>query len=337
MSTIYDVARLAGVAPSTVSRVFNGGSVAEERAQRVRRAAEELAFVPDRAARRMNRKPSDLVALLIPDVGNPFFTSLARGVEDVAEASGLSVVLCNVDNDVVKQGRYLAAARAERMAGVIISPATGGDLDLSELLAAGTSAVAIDRRPKGSPIDLVRIDDTDGAARATTHLLEAGYRRIGCLLGPRGAPTTKTRLAGFTTALKASGLRPERELLRHTDYREREGYEAARGLLALPEPPDAILATNGPLGVGALEALVEAELTPPIVGLASFGSTEWSRLMRPEPTTVVQPAYELGRAAAELMERRQRSPAAPEQTIVLQASLRVTESTQPEGERTTAR
>lgn len=328
MTTIYDVARLAGVAPSTVSRVFNGGSVAKERADRVRQAAEELSFVPDRAARRMNRKPSDLVALLIPDVANPFFTSLARGVEDVAEASGLSVVLCNVDNDMVKQGRYLAAARAERMAGVIISPANSGDLDLNELLAAGTNAVAIDRRPKGSPIDLVRIDDSGGAARATSHLIEAGYRRIACLLGPRGAPTTKRRLAGYTAALKESGLSRARELLRHTDYREGDGYAATLALLALPAPPDAILATNGLLGVGALEALVEAGLTPPLVGLASFGSTEWSRLMRPKPTTVVQPAYELGRAAAELMERRQRTPAAPEQTVVLQTSLLVTESTQ---------
>lgn len=327
MSTIYDVARLAGVAPSTVSRVLNGGSVAPERAERVRAAAEELGFVPDRAARRMNRKPSDLVALLIPDIANPFFTSLARGVEDVAQSSGLSVVLCNVDDDVVKQERYLAAARAERMAGVIISPTSGVELDVTDLLAAGTSVVAIDRRPKGSPVDLVRIDDAHGAARATAHLLEAGYRRVGCLLGPRGAATTKRRLSGYQAALKEAGLPVNRELLRHTDYREGGGYEATRDLMAQPDPPDAILATNGLLGVGCLEALVEAGLTPPAVGLASFGSTPWSRLMRPEPTTVLQPAYELGRAAAELLGKRQREPDSPEQTVVLQTSLRESAST----------
>lgn len=329
MTTIYDVARLANVSPATVSRAMNGGYVAPGKAECVRLAADELGFVPDRAARRLNRKPSELVALLIPDIANPFFTALARGVEDVAQSVGLSVVLCNVDDDDAKQRRYLASARAERMAGVIISASQGGVLDVADLIASGTVVVAIDRRPEGSPVDLVRIDDREGAHKATVHLAQQGYRRIACLLGPRGSATARSRGAGYRTALREMGLPVDKSLAPHTDYREDGGYAATRLLLSLPHPPDAILATNGPLGVGVLEALVEEGAIPPTIGLASFGSTPWSRLVRPAPTTIVQPAYELGRAAADLLLKRQKDPQAPEQTVILQTSLQVTESSTP--------
>ncbi|GAA1008014.1 LacI family transcriptional regulator [Acrocarpospora pleiomorpha] len=321
MATIYDVARLAGVAPSTVSRVFNGGSVAAEREALVRAAAEELKFVPDRIARRLNRKRSDLVALIIPDIQNPFFTSLARGVEDVAQDAGLSLVLCNADDDERKQDRYIEAAKAERMTGAIISPASGSKLDLSHLVGGGTAVVAIDRRPTGHPIDLVGIDDERGAETATAHLLEQGYRRIACLAGPRNALTARRRLRGYRRALRTAGIEPDRRLVQHTNYREDGGLAAMADLLRSNDPPDAVLATNSLLGVGAMEALLDADIRPPDIGLVSFSGASWSRLIRPPLTTVWQPAAELGQAAAKLLIRRQQEPTAAEQSIILETTL----------------
>jgi LacI family transcriptional regulator len=158
--TIYEVAAHAGVSPATVSRVLNGGAVSPEYAQRVRESAEALRYRPNRTARSLRRQQSDMIALIIPDIENPFFTSLARGVEDKAMAFGLSVVLCNTDERPEKEARYLDMVLSGRVAGIVLAPASTSP-ELGALIEQGIPVVTVDRMAHGFPVDAVLMDDED--------------------------------------------------------------------------------------------------------------------------------------------------------------------------------
>ena len=191
MATIYEVAALAGVSPATVSRVVNGIRVSEQKTSLVRQAAAELKFMPNRTARTLRRQNSEVIALVLPDIENPYFTSMARGVEDAAQAAGYSVVLCNTDEDPTKEAKYLEIAISENMAGVILAPASDHS-DLRDLMARGRPIVAVDRGT-GFDIDGVMMDNRQGGISATRSLVDAGYRRIACITGPRDIETSKPR------------------------------------------------------------------------------------------------------------------------------------------------
>src|SRR3954451_14770563 len=172
-STIYDVAALAGVSPATVSRVLNGSAVSPEKTERVRAAVAQLDFRPSRTARTLRRRSSEVIALIIPDVENTFFTALARGVEDRAVDAGYSVVLCNPDENPVKEDRYLDIAVAEQMAGVVLASASP-EPDVMPLTSRETAVVLVDRSIPDPLVDLVVLDDEDAAARATRALYDRG-------------------------------------------------------------------------------------------------------------------------------------------------------------------
>ncbi|AOR30590.1 LacI family transcriptional regulator [Streptomyces fodineus] len=329
MVTIHDVARAAGVSPATVSRVFNGGNVTPERALSVQQAAAALGFAPNRVARSLRKQRSSVIALIIPDIENPFFTSLARGVEDAAQRTSLSVVLCNSDEDPDKERRYLEVALGEQMAGVIVAAASQDETDLGPLTARGVPVVAVDRRPHEAEVDAVQVDNQHGGEVATRHLLQAGYRRIACITGPRGTSTAEERLAGYRMALySVRDAAPAGEAyIRHADFRVEGGRAAMRELLALPEPPDAVFVANNLMTIGVLEALREVDRTPPSVGVLSFGDVPWASLVRPSLTAVELPSYELGRAAADLLLQRIEGKPSALQTVVLRTRLQVREST----------
>ncbi|MCL2733598.1 MAG: LacI family transcriptional regulator [Actinomycetia bacterium] len=337
-STIQDVARAAGVSAATVSRVFNGGRVSAERADRVRRAAAELGFAPNRVARSLRTQRASVIGLLIPDIENPFFTSLARGVEDAAQRTNLSVVLCNTDEDVAKERRYLDVAVAEQMAGVIVAAASREHTDLSVLEARGMPVVAVDRRLRGSDVDVVLVDNARGSEDATAHLLARGYRRIACITGPRGASTAEERLAGYRTAIAdflrehpgqspAGGADPLTAWTRFADFRVEGGYKAMADLLARPDRPDAVFVANNLMAVGALQALREAGVPVPGFGVLSFGEVPWAPMVDPSLTTVRLPSYDLGWTAAELLQDRIAGNPRPLQTVVLRTALEVRDST----------
>ncbi|MFF4690123.1 LacI family DNA-binding transcriptional regulator [Streptomyces sp. NPDC001307] len=339
MTTINDVAQAAGVSPATVSRVLNRGRVTAERAERVRRAAAELGFAPNRVARSLRMQRSSVIGLIIPDIENPFFTALARGVEDAAQRTSYSVVLCNTDGNLDKERRYLDIAIAERMAGVIVAAASRGRTDVSALQSRGIPVVAVDRRPRGAGVDAVLVDNEEGSAAATAHLLARGYRRIACITGPQGASTAEERLAGYRSALReflagdqgdpaaaAEGVDLLRDYTRHADFKVEGGYTAMADLLALPQPPDAVFAANNLMAVGALRAVREAGLEPPEIGVLSFGEVPWAPLTRPGLTTVQVPSYDLGWTAAGLLLDRIAGKDQPLRTVVLRSSLQLTSS-----------
>ncbi len=206
MTSIGDVAREAGVSPATVSRVLNGtATVSAERAERVRQAAEALRYQPSGPARALRRQRTTLWAAIVADIENPFFTSMLRGVEDIAQRENHRLVLCNSDEDLDKEAAYIDVAIADRMAGVIIAVASTSKSSLEPLVEAGIPVVAVDRRPRSAAIDSVLVDNRLGARHATDHLLDGGARRVGCITGPARLSNAETRLAGYRDALGGAG------------------------------------------------------------------------------------------------------------------------------------
>jgi LacI family transcriptional regulator len=328
MATIYDVAKRAGVSPATVSRVLNGHSTVDARlVERVQRATAELGFRRNAIARNLRRSRTTLCALVISDISNPFFTSLVRGVEEVAWSMGYYVVLCNSDEDLRKEAGYLQAVTSERMAGVIISPASERATDLSPLLDTGTPVVVIDRSVQGARVDSVQVDNVQGAADATAHLLDSGAMRVACITGPRRVTTAKQRLLGYQRALKNARRELVPGLVRYSDFRQQGGYEAMASLLDQPQPPDAVFIANNLMTVGALECLaVRAVAVPEQMLVVGFDDVPWTRLIRPALSVVRQPSYEVGQTAAHLLMQRIDAPGRPPANVVLATTLDVAES-----------
>ncbi|KAB8195450.1 substrate-binding domain-containing protein [Nonomuraea phyllanthi] len=320
MPTIYDVAREAGVSAATVSRVLNGATTVDPAmVARVLTAVRELGYRPNAVARNLRRSRTTLWAVIISDIGNPFFTAMVRGIEDVAQREGYSVVLCNSDEDPVKEETYVAAALSEQMAGVIIS-SSGSVKAAKTLTGSPVPVVAVDRELPRAVVDTVVVDNEAGARTATEHLLAAGYRRVACITGPEGVSTADLRLRGYTEAMRSSA--PAEPVIVRTDFREQGGYDAMASLLSSPEPPDAVFVANNLMTVGALRCLAEREVAVPgRMGLVGFDEIPWADLVHPSLTTVTQPTYELGRTAARLLVDRIATPAAKPARIVLSAEL----------------
>lgn len=302
--TIQDVARLAGVSPATVSRTFNhAGTVDAVLAGRVQEAVTLLRYRPNRAARSLRRRRADVWALIISDIANPFFNVLARGVEDVAQREGFSVLLCNSDENAEKEARYIDVAERERVSGVIVSP-NSRDSDISVLLSAGIPVVAVDRSLQGA-VDRVVVRSRDGARGATLHLIEQGWTRPACVTGPAHAETAEERRSGYLDALRVGLPRMRADLVRHGDYRAESARVAVADLLSLRRPPDSFLVANAPMALGVVEELTRHGLRPGTdVGLVAFDDAPWARFMAPPMSVVTQPAYQIGKEAAELVLQR---------------------------------
>jgi LacI family transcriptional regulator len=317
MATIYEVATLAGVSPATVSRVFNGHKVSKGKIHLVRAAAKKLQFEPNRTARTLRRQRSDLMALVIPDIENPFFTSLARGVEDVAQSAGYSVVLCNTDEDYEKELCYFEIIMSENMAGVILA-AAGDRSDLSGLISRGRPIVAVDRGPHGFNIDSVMVDNRAGGIAATQDLINQGFKRIACITGPSDVETAQQRTDGWRAALKLlKGNKQPESYLRHANNRVDGGREAMSALLSLNPPPDAVFITNNLMCVGALQVLSERGISPSSIGVAVFGDLPFNISSERVNKIIPLDARQLGATAAKLLLERINGDEQPTRTVVL--------------------
>ncbi|WP_129788220.1 LacI family DNA-binding transcriptional regulator [Promicromonospora panici] len=312
MTRIKEVAALAGVSTATVSRVLNGKSVSPGMESAVRRAVAELGYTPNRTARSLRRQHSELIALVLPDIENPFFTSLARGVEDVARAAGLSVVLCNTDEDVDTQEHYLRIADDENMAGVILAPA--GPSALLARLAERHRAVVVVDRAVPDDVDQVLFDNVDLGRRAAQALVDRGHRRVACITGPRATPTAKARADGWREALHEKGLPAPDDLLVYANYRVDGGETAMAQLLAAPEPPEAVLATNNLVGVGALRVLAAGD--GPHAQLGIIGDLPFVTSPIDDTFLLQLHPREMGLMAARMLVDRIRGEAGPAQRVI---------------------
>jgi len=318
VASIKDVARQAGVSTTTVSRVLSvPEAVRPALRTRVEAAIAALSYRPNLAARRLRQQRASLIGLIVSDIRSPFFTDVARAVEDVAYRNGQRLILCNTDEDPAKEQSYLELMADEQASGVIISPTLDG---LSRLRSGGWPfpMVMVDRAQTDTPADRVLLDNRQAALRLTEHLLAAGYRDIVALAGARST-TGRDRHAGYADAMRAAGAEPRELWLPPTVD---AGRSAADGLLAGASRPDALLATNGLLLLGAAQAIQSAGLAmPDDIGLAGFDNNDWTTLPALDVTVIEQPTYDIGRTAAELLMQRLQEPTRPSRSVVLEGRL----------------
>ena len=330
MVTISDVAEAAGVSVATVSRALNGApTVNPVLARRAQDAATRLGYRPNGIARSLRRQATDVLALIISDVANPFWTVVTRGVEDVAQRSGFSVLLCNADEDPAKEATYLRVAEQQRVAGVVLSPHAAGS-DVTSLRRAGIPCVVIDRplvHDADDTADSVMVPSVEGARAATEHLLAVGWQRPCCITGPDDAATAEERLAGYRAAVAARGV-ADRSV--RMPFRASGGARGAAQLLDEREPPDAFFVANSQMCLGVLEELGRRGLrVGRDVGLVMVDDPAWARLLDPPLTVVAQPAYEVGEQAAQLLIDRVRGTAPPApRHVVMTTTLVVRGSSQ---------
>lgn len=303
MPTISDVAKRAGVANITVSRVLNGAeNVNPVTRRRVEQAIQELGYLPNLAARSLRSGQTRTLALLVPDIGNPFWPSVARGIEDAAQSGGYSIFLCNTDENPTKQRDYLFAVLQQRVDGVILAPCDPDAASLAPLREQGTPTVIIDRRVDGWNVDTVYADSVSGARALIQHLLNLGHTRIAALTGPAGVSTAEDRLLGYRLALHEAGIAAEPRLLRYGEYRTTSGYQMAKDVLAAGLAPTAFFAANQAIALGVLDALTERGLdVPRDVALVSFDDLPDVDHLFPFLTVVAQSAYDMGLNAAQLL------------------------------------
>ncbi len=305
MTTIRDVARLAGVAPITVSRVLNNvGPVKIETRARVEAAIAQLHFVPNVLARSLRFKRTQTLALVITDITNPFWTRVVRGVEDTARRSGYSVILCNTDENETIQLETVNLLLQKQVDGILLVPRRNGAGLVERIRRQQVQVVVLDRRISGLPVDTVRSDSEGGAYALTRLLLEQGHRRIVLLSGPEDVPTAADRAAGFHHALAEAGCAAGCSVL-YGEYSYESGKKLAVQALAARPRPSALFAGNNLIATGALHAAQAAGcLVPRDLSLVCFDDFPLELLVEPFFTTAAQPAYELGCQATRLLLER---------------------------------
>jgi LacI family transcriptional regulator len=329
MPTIRDVAKRAGVAPTTVSRVINNsGYVSGTTRERVKAAIKELGYVPNRLARSLRLKRTHTLGLVVTDIANPFWPAVARGVEDTAHSAGFNVILCNTDESEAKQERYLDVLLQKRVDGILLVPACSSAA-LGEWIESQTiPVILLDRRVDCASVDTVRGDSEDGAYQLVRHLISLGHERIAALSGRQDVSTAADRVAGYRRALAEAGLEARAEWVQWGRFSQASGYEATVRLLGTSPHPSALFAVNNFLAVGALRALRDADLrVPEDMSVVSFDDLMSELVIEPFLTVANQPAYEMGQRAAELLLARL-SGTAPDgyQEIVLPVKVTIRSS-----------
>ncbi len=331
--TLKELGRLAGVHPSTVARVLNDDPrqrVSEPVRARILALAHEYDYQPNHLARSLRTKRSFVIGTAIPDIANPFFAILFRGIEDALAASGYSVIMANTDDEPAREELSIAMLRGRQVDGLIIATARREDPTIEALVAAGFPFVLVNRHTDPLASNAVVPDDYAGAAAAVEHLIALGHRRIAHIAGSDEMSTGHTRRRGYLETLRRHRLPADPDLVVRGSFREPGGYEAMRRLLALPQPPTAVFAVNDLAAAGAVRAIEEAGLLVPtdisIVGFndlsTAFGT---SRLL----TTVRLPLHDMGRAAADRLLAQITGGLMSEEPLIIPVELVVRQSTGP--------
>ena len=302
VATIVNVARAAGVSTATVSRFLRGDPV--RAADAVRRSIEMLGYRPAFAARSLRSGVHYAVAMVVPDITNPFFASLAKGVESVFRSTSYRVFLCNTDEQTEIEDLVLDDV-AHRVDGIILAPAQEQEQAPLIVRRQGMPIVLVDRDLADRSFDSVLVDNEGGACAAARHLHELGHTRIAIISGPLANTPGRTRYDGFTDELARVGLAPPKLFLEVADFKEAGGREAMLRLMALPRPPTAVFCANNTMTIGALKALAYLDIEIGVgISVIGFDDIDLGSLLRPPLTVVDRPAEEQGAAAARLLLRR---------------------------------
>jgi len=306
--TIYDVAKIAGVSTSTVSRVMNSPEiVAEDTRQKVANTVKELSYIPNMMAASMPRRRTNYIGLIIPDITNIFFSNLVRGVQDVCEKHGYSVLVVNSDDSQEKEGRYLKLLYSRRVDGVILTVAGYREKEFPEeelSLLKKMNIVLIDREINGMATPIVKVNNFAGAYSAVKYLLTMGHKKIMYLAGIKGTKTNQEREKGYLSALKEARISWKKELT--ADFRLDTAYHKIMyhwpQLQNSGDLPTAIFAANDLMAIGALKAFAQLKVrVPEDISIIGFDNIPFSDCTYPPLTTIAQPTYLMGQKAVEIL------------------------------------
>jgi LacI family transcriptional regulator len=274
----------------------------------VEAAIDELGYVPNALGRQLRSKRTKTIALLVSDISNPYFTSIARGVEDFFNGHGYSVMYCNTDEDAAEEEQYLLMLIERQVDGILLVPARSSGESFRLLASHRTPVVAIDRRVDAREVDSVRCDSVAGAHSLIEHLVNLGHRRVAVLTGAPSISTSLDRVAGARLALEESGLELPSELVHYGSYtygksNQADGHRMAQDMLAAPGPrPTAVFCANNFIAFGAIRAFHEAGIrVPDDVSVVAFDDLPEEWVSEPFLTVARQPAYEIGHRAASLL------------------------------------
>jgi LacI family transcriptional regulator len=321
--TIAHVARVAGVSPTTVSHVLSGKRlVSAVTRDRVESAVRDLGYRPNIVARNLRTRRSQVIAVIVPDITNPFFGTATRGLADTVDAAGFGTYVCNTDAKLEREHKFLADVLDRGVDGVVLASVDVTQQHLAEPSRYRTPMVCLGDSMEFPGVDRVIPDDAGGSRAAAEHLLARGARRIAMVTGPRGAGVARIR--GYREALAGAGHEFRPGLVREGDWTRRGGREAMRALMAARPRPDAVFCANDLMAIGAIDAARELGVrVPDDLALVGFDDVEAATLVTPTLTTVHNPAYEAGRRAGELLVERMSGALddAASRTVVLPCTL----------------
>ena len=330
--TIRDVARVAKVHPGTVSRALNEETralVNEETADRVLRAAEQLGYLPNRIARGLKTNRSYTIGVLIPDITNPLFPPILRGIEDRLDAAGYTMLVVNTDNDRDRERSLLEAMRARQVDGFISATARLDRELLADVAAGGTPLVLVNRSLEDGSVPAVTVNDRQGIRLAVEHVAALGHTRIGHVAGPQNISTGHRRHLGFAEAMRAVGLRaPKRHVRMSKWFTEEEGARVCAELLDAAPELTAIVAANDLLAIGCYDTLEARGLScPEDISIVGFNDMPFVDRLRPSLTSVRVPQREIGTVAADMLLELLVDGGQPAREILLEPTLIVRGST----------
>ena len=328
--TLRDIARLAGVSHTTVSRVLNNDPrVRPETAQEVLAVVDAHKYRPDPLARRFARGRSKLVALMVSDVKNPFYAEIARSIEDQARKAGYLVTICSTDEQAEVLAWYTDAVINAGVDGLIFASVRLDEPVVENLIRERFPLIMINRRLRADMGDSVVLDNRKGAYLLTQHLIDSGYTRIALINGPEDVSTAVERLQGYREALGDRGFRVKSALIRHVRFSRQDGFEAAKALLQGPDRPEAIFGGNDYLAMGILDAAARQNLRiPQDLAVVGFDDTELAQSLG--LTTVSQQIYQMGCLAVKALIRSIRQkPSVEPVRVVLEPELIIRKTSCP--------
>ena len=334
-ANIRDVARLARVAPITVSRVVNNsGAISSETRLRVEAAIQELNYIPNTLSQSLRYQKTNMIALIVTDITNPFWTTMVRGVEDACSEHNLSVIVCNTDEKQAKLDNYIHLLLQRQIDGLIIVPTGGYDGQMLDNLATSrVPSILLDRiLPNRRDLTVVRSDSITGSYLLTKHLFKLGHRRIMMLSGSEDVSTGVERAEGYRRAIRDMGLPLQEGLIRFGKFTQQSGYEMTVDMLKRIKPrPTAIVTANNFIAFGAQRALEEYRLRiPNDISLATFDDLPVQINPKPFLTSIVQNPYRMGQEAVQrLTALLEDGEDVDSEDIILPVELIIRESTAP--------
>ena len=301
--TIYDVARLAGVSTATVSRALNGtGKIAPATRAAIDAAVAQLGFRPNSIARSLVTKSTQTIAVLLPDISNPFYAALVSGVQEFLLERDHTMLLCTTEGNAEREEQYLQLLRAKQVDGALVDGLVLPSDRIARFVREGFPIVCLDRDIDSNSIPLVQVDNRLGGRLATEHLLGLGHTQIAHITGAPKLGISEERGAGYRDALAAAGVDADPALVAEGTFTEEGGYNGARAVLEASPTLTAIFAANDLSAVGALNAVaVAGRRVPDDVSVVGFDDLRLAQYTSPPLTTVHQPAEAIARLATELL------------------------------------